>query len=117
VRLAGWTGSKSTISRTLVSPGQIRIALHATSLNYHERLMAADVAHDNVLYQPRNRAVGDIVGSGNVAHRLASVAAAERLLDLMRRHFKRTPHFHAARLGAGATFAGASTDQLALELS
>jgi hypothetical protein len=40
--------------------------------------------------QPRNRAVGDIVGAGNVAHRLPGVAAAKGLLDLMGSQLRRS---------------------------
>ena len=43
-----------------------------------------------LMTQPRNRAVGDIVGAGNVAHRLPGVAAAKGLLDLMGSQLRRS---------------------------
>src|SRR5208337_2280582 len=66
--------------------------------------------------QPRNRAVRDIEGARNFARRLASVAALDCFFFLVRCEFRRSPHVNASRLRALAAFAGASADQLALEL-
>jgi hypothetical protein len=66
--------------------------------------------------QSGNRAVADVVGSGDVAHRLSGGAALHRLLDLVGRHLRFAPHLHAPRHSAGAAFACAAADQVALKL-
>jgi len=60
--------------------------------------------------------MGDVVGAGDVAHRLAGVATAQDFFDLMRCQLGRPAHLHAAGLGAEAAFAGPRADQFALKL-
>lgn len=66
--------------------------------------------------QPRNRAVGDIVGAGNIAHRLSGIAAAEGLLRLMRCQLRRQTHLYATGFGTSPPLPGPRADQLALKL-
>jgi hypothetical protein len=60
--------------------------------------------------KPRNRTVADVVAAGDVAVRFSGLAAAQRFLDLVGRHFERAAHLHATRLGASTAFAGSGTD-------
>src|ERR1700726_4395798 len=67
--------------------------------------------------QPRNRAVRDVVGASDLAHRLAvDVAPASRLALLKFRQFRFAAKLDSAPLGALPALAGAGTDQVALEL-
>src|ERR1700676_3892395 len=66
--------------------------------------------------EPRNRAVAHIVAAGNLAHRLAALAARKRLALLMRGQLGCAAELDAARLGARPAFAGAGAYQLPLEL-
>ena len=43
---------------------------------------------------PRNRAVRDIVGAGNIANRLAGIAATEGFLDLTRCQLRQSTHLY-----------------------
>ena len=66
--------------------------------------------------QPRYRPATDIVAAANLGKRLlATVAAFDRLVFLVRGKLRLPPHLDTVRLGAGAAFAGAGADQVALE--
>ena len=47
---------------------------------------------------------------------LAVVVAFDHLFLLMRREFRRPPHFHGVRPGAFAAFGRAAADEVAVEL-
>ena len=67
--------------------------------------------------EPRNRAVADIVGAGDLAQWLAVlVAAPNRLALLVFGQFRFAAELDAARLGALVSFAGAGAEQIPLEL-
>ncbi|VTZ51613.1 hypothetical protein MPC4_400014 [Methylocella tundrae] len=64
----------------------------------------------------RNRAVRNVVGARNLTHRLALVAALDRLALLVICELWPAPHLHAPRFCALAAFARSGADQFALEL-
>ena len=66
--------------------------------------------------QPRNRAVVDVVATGDLPHGLAVLLAAKGFLLLVLGELLRSAHIHAARLRPLAALAGARPDQVALEL-
>src|SRR5439155_6075522 len=66
--------------------------------------------------QTGDRRMAHVIGTGNLAHRLALLTSAERLAPLVRGELGLTAHLHAARPCAGAPFAGPGLNQLALEL-
>jgi hypothetical protein len=57
--------------------------------------------------QPRNRAVRDVEAFDDVAHRLARIAALDRLRLLVRGELRLAPHLHAPRLRPLSAFSGA----------
>ena len=58
----------------------------------------------------------DIEAAGDLPHRLAIIAPPHCLALLVRGELRLAAHFHAARLGPLATFAGARPDKVAFEL-
>src|SRR5271167_675640 len=66
--------------------------------------------------EPRNRAVVDVVGAGDLPDWFALRASLDRLGLLMRGEFRLAPHLDAARLGPLSAFSCAGADQVTLEL-
>jgi hypothetical protein len=66
--------------------------------------------------QPANRRRIDVVGPRYVCLCLAGSKTSKRFLPLMRRQLWRPAEPHPSLFGTLAAFAGASTDQIALEL-
>ncbi len=64
----------------------------------------------------RNRAVTDVVGTGDVHQRFAFVSSRPCFFLLVRRELEFPPELHASRFCSRPAFAGARAYQVALEL-